>query len=118
MERSGDFADLLPNIKTDPSDHRITKRTRGAFTGTDLEAYLRQKDVSQVFVTGVATSNGVELTARQAYELGFNVVLPTDAMTDINADMEAYSLTRVFPRLAETGTTKSILDLFGSVGAA
>jgi nicotinamidase-related amidase len=112
MELPADFADLLPNLAVDPSDHRITKRTRGAFTGTDLEAYLREQGVTQVVVTGVATSNGVESTARHAYELGFNVVLPTDAMTDGNADAEAYSVTRVFPKLAETGTTKAILDLF------
>jgi nicotinamidase-related amidase len=117
MERTGDFADLLPDLKVEAGDHRITKRTRGAFTGTDLEAYLRQHAVTQVFVVGVATSNGVESTARQAYELGFNVVLPLDAMTDLNADMETYSVTRVFPRLAETDPTAAILALMERASA-
>ena len=112
MERTGDFADFLPNLNADPSDHRITKRTRGAFTGTGLEQYLRIRGVTQVVVAGVATSSGVESTARQAYELGFNVVLPTDAMTDINAEAETYSVSRSFPRMAETCTTRAILDLF------
>jgi nicotinamidase-related amidase len=32
-------------------------------------------NVTQVVITGVATSIGVEATARQAYELGYNVTL-------------------------------------------
>ena len=62
-------------------------------------------------IVGVATSNGVEVTARQAYELGFNVTLATDAMTDLQADAHAYSVTRVFPRIGETGTTQEIINL-------
>ncbi len=111
MELPTDFAELLPTLQADPGDHRITKRTRGAFTGTDLETYLRGEGVTQVVVTGVATSNGVESTARHAYELGFHVVLPTDAMTDGSAEAETYSVTRVFPKLAETGATRAVLDL-------
>ena len=42
-------------------------------------------------IVGVAISNGVEVTARQAYELGFNVTLATGAMTDLQADAHACS---------------------------
>ena len=48
---------------------------------------------------GVATSIGVESTARQAHELGFNVVLALDAMTDVSAEARSNSLARIFPRL-------------------
>jgi nicotinamidase-related amidase len=89
----------------------VTKRTPGAFTNTGLEAHLRGLGVTQVVIVGVATSNGVEVTARQAYELGFNVTLATDAMTDQQADAHAYSVTRVFPRIGETGSTQDIIDL-------
>jgi nicotinamidase-related amidase len=67
--------------------------------------------VTQVVIVGVATSNGVEVTARQAYELGFNVTLATDAMTDSHADAHAYSVARVFPRIGETGATQEIIIL-------
>lgn len=118
MERAGDFAELIPSLDVLPGDHRMTKHARGAFSGTDLEALLRDEKVTQLFVTGVATSNGVESTARQAFELGFNVVLPTDAMTDANAEAETYSLTRIFPKMAETGTVASILELFANGATA
>ena len=89
----------------------MTKHTPGAFTNTGLDAHLRALGVTQVVIAGVATSNGVEVTARQAYELGFNVALATDAMTDLCADAHTYSITRVFPRIGETGTTQDIIGL-------
>jgi nicotinamidase-related amidase len=105
------FADLVPELNAQPSDHRVTKRTWGAFTNTDLEAYLREQGVTQVVLVGVATSIGVESTARYANELGFNVTLVVDAMTDLNADAHTNSITRIFPRLGETGTTQEVLEL-------
>jgi nicotinamidase-related amidase len=65
-------------------------------------------------VCGVATSIGVESTARFAYELGFNVTLAVDAMADLNADAHINSITRMFPRLGETGTTEEIITLLDS----
>lgn len=106
-----DWTDLIPDLNRQPQDHVVTKRTPGAFTKTDLEAYLRSREVTQVVIAGVATSNGVELTARQAYELGFNVTLATDAMTDSHVDAHAWSVARVFPRIGETGATREIIDL-------
>ena len=50
-------------------------------------------------------------TAREAYALGFNVTIATDAVTDLNLAAHENSLTRIFPRLGETGTTQEIIDL-------
>jgi nicotinamidase-related amidase len=62
-------------------------------------------------IVGVATGTGVEATARQAYEQGFNVTLAIDAMTDSRPEAHDYSIAQVFPRLGETGTTQEIIDL-------
>ncbi|MDE1181019.1 isochorismatase family protein [Paraburkholderia sp.] len=107
------FAEITADMNQQASDHVVTKETWGAFTRTDLDAYLKQHGVTQVVVTGVATSIGVESTARQAHELGYNVTLAVDAMTDMNADAHANSVTRIFPRLGETGTTQQIIDQLG-----
>lgn len=89
----------------------MTKRSWGAFTNTDLYEHLRELGVTQVVIAGVATSIGVESTARQAYEHGFHVTLAVDAMTDMNPDAHHNSVTRIFPRLGETGTTDEIIEL-------
>ncbi|MCM2292557.1 isochorismatase family protein [Allorhizobium sp. BGMRC 0089] len=106
-----DWTDLIVELDRRQEDHVVTKHTPGAFTRTGLEVHLRSLEVTQVVIVGIATSNGVEVTARQAYELGFNVTLVTDAMTDRQADAHVWSITRVFPRIGETGTTQEIIDL-------
>ena len=111
------WTDLAPELNAQPQDHRVTKRTWGAFTNTDLEAYLKGAGVTQVVVLGVATSIGVESTARFAHELGFNVTLVTDAMTDMSPEAHDNSLTRIFPRLGETGTTAEIIALLDQTHA-
>jgi nicotinamidase-related amidase len=105
------WTEFIPELNRQPSDIVVTKRTWGAFASTDLERQLKALDVTQVVVVGVATGTGVESTARQAYEHGFNVTLATDAMTDMRAVAHDYSLAHVFPRLGETGTTREIIDL-------
>ena len=106
-----DWTELLPALNARPDDHVVTKRTWGAFTDTGLEALLKSKGVTQIVLAGVATSIGVESTAREAHSLGFNVTLAVDAMTDLRADAHAGSIERVFPRLGESGTTGDILAL-------
>lgn len=112
-----DWAELVPELKHQPDDHIVTKRTWGAFTNTGLDEHLKKLGVTQVVIAGVATSIGVESTARYAHEHGFNVTLATDAMTDMNADAHTNSITRIFPRLGETGTSREIIDLLGSTRA-
>ena len=105
------WTDFLPQLDQQPSDIVVTKRSWGAFATTDLEHQLKARGVTQVVVMGVATSAGVEATARQAYEQGFNVTLATDAMTDIRQEAHQYTLANVFPRVGETGSTNQIISL-------
>lgn len=109
-----DWSELIPELGQVPGDLTVTKRTWGAFTGTGLEALLRERQVTQVVLAGMSTSIGVESTARQAHELGFNVALVTDAMADGNPDAHANSMGRIFPRLGELATTDEIVKLLGA----
>ena len=108
---AADWTELLPELEQQPGDILVTKRSWGAFATTDLKAQLKAKGVTQVVVTGVVTSTGVEATARQAYEQGFNVTLALDAMTDVSQESHEHSVNKVFPRLGETGSTQEILSL-------
>jgi nicotinamidase-related amidase len=109
-----DWTDLVPELDRQASDHLVTKHRWGAFPGTDLDEYLRQRGVTQIVLTGIATSIGVESTARSAYDLGYHVVLAVDAMTDRDAAAHTYSVEKIFPRLGETGTTEDVLKLLAA----
>jgi nicotinamidase-related amidase len=106
-----DWADLIPELDRQPDDYAVTKVNIGAFYGTALEMILRRRGVTQLVIVGVATGSGVEATARQAYDQGYNVVLVTDAMTDLDPDMHNHAVEKVFPRIGERGTTAEILEI-------
>ncbi|MBD1586298.1 cysteine hydrolase family protein [Pseudomonas typographi] len=106
-----DWAQFIPELGQQPSDIVVTKRTWGAFASTDLDSQLKALGVTQVVISGVATGTGVESTAREAYEQGFNVTLPLDAMTDPRPEAHQHSTQHVFPKLGGTGTAQAIIEL-------
>jgi nicotinamidase-related amidase len=114
MSLPPDWTELVPELDVKPTDHLVTKKRPGAFIGTDLDAYLRSRNVTQVFITGVATTVGVESTARSAYDHGYHVVLVTDAMTDRSPDAHRHAIELTFPRIAELCTTAEALQALAS----
>ncbi|HEV2593956.1 MAG TPA: isochorismatase family protein [Sphingomicrobium sp.] len=106
-----DWTELLPELGQIADDICVTKHTWGAFASTDLKQQMRDRGVTQLVLAGVATSIGVESTARQAYEAGFNVTIALDAMADLRPEAHQCSIAHIFPRLGETGTTQDILKL-------
>ncbi|RLV50214.1 isochorismatase family protein [Nocardioides mangrovicus] len=109
----GRWDELSDELTGHPEDVVVTKRNWGAFHGTGLDVQLRRRGVTQVFLTGIATTAGVESTARAAHEHGYHVVVVTDAVADRSADHHRHSVEHVFPRLGETGTTDDVLALLG-----
>ena len=63
----------------------MQKRQWGAFYGTDLDLQLRRRGVTNIVLCGIATSIGVESTARDAWERSYNLTFVRDAMTDRDA---------------------------------
>ncbi len=83
-----------------PGDILITKRQWGAFTGTELDLQLRRRGVSTIVLGGVSTNMGVESTARQAWELNYEVVIARKATTGIDPEMHDFAMTRIFPLIS------------------
>ncbi|HVU50758.1 MAG TPA: isochorismatase family protein [Polyangia bacterium] len=106
-----DFAELVPELDAQPGDLRVTKRQPNAFYGTELDLQLRRRQVTGIVLTGVATSSGVEATARAAHERAYNVTFAADAMSDVDAASHEHALKKVFPRLGEIDTTDALLAL-------
>ena len=53
------------------------------FASEFFRSFLRARGATQVVLTGIATSVGVESTARNAYDLGYNVTLVVDTMAEV-----------------------------------
>jgi nicotinamidase-related amidase len=83
--------ELMPGLGAEPGDLRVIKRSWGAFASTDLDTGLRSLGVTQVVIVGVATSYGIESTARDAHDRGYHVTVAADAVTDPTPDGHKHS---------------------------
>lgn len=104
-----DWMELIPELDRQPSDLVIFKRQWGAFYGTDLDLQLRRRGLNTIVLCGIATEVGVESTARDAFERGYQLVFASDAMTGISAESHANTLGRIFPRIGRVRTTQQIV---------
>ncbi|CAM5349432.1 MULTISPECIES: isochorismatase family protein [Streptomyces] len=89
-------------------DIEIVKRTIGAFQGTDLDARLREHDVTTLVFGGIATNLGVESTARAAGDLGYDLVFVEDAMAAFTTAEHEASTRLDFPRLGTVVTADQV----------
>lgn len=105
-----DWIELVPELSPAQDDILISKRNWGAMIRTGLHDILQKKGVTQIFIGGISTSIGVESTAREAFGLGYNVVLIQDAMTDLSADNHRHTVEQIFPRLGELTPTMDLLQ--------
>jgi nicotinamidase-related amidase len=89
-------------------DIEVTKRQWGAFYGTDLELQLRRRGIDTIILCGISTNIGVESTARNAWELGFNLIIAEDACSAASTEQHQGSMTHIFPRIARVRSTEEI----------
>ncbi|QLE57301.1 cysteine hydrolase family protein [Nostoc sp. TCL26-01] len=71
--------ELHPEIAKRPYALLIDKNLPGSFTGTELETWLRQREIDTVVIAGYMTQMCCDTTARQASHLGFAVEFLCDA---------------------------------------
>jgi len=104
-----DWSELIAELNRHPGDIVVLKRQWGAFYGTDLELQLRRRGISTIILCGIATAFGVESTARDAYERGFEQVFAEDAMTSRTAESHTNAVANIFPRMGRVRTTTEIV---------
>jgi nicotinamidase-related amidase len=102
------WSDLAEGLAAEGDIH-IVKRQWGAFHGTELDLQLRRRGIRTIVLAGIATSIGVESTARFAWELGYDIVFAEDATGGPDAAMHANSFEKVFPRIGRIRTTADVL---------
>lgn len=113
MQRSNipdDWTEFVPELDIRKEDLIITKRQWGAFYGTELEPQLRRRGINTIVLGGIATTYGVESTARFAYEYGFNQIFAEDAMTDRAEEAHRVSVEFVLKRMGKVRSTSEIIS--------
>lgn len=80
----GSLETLYEKHKEDPTIYWFDKRHYSAFSGTDLDIRLRERSVTDLYLTGVCTDICVLHTAVDAYNLGYNLHIVKDAVASFD----------------------------------
>jgi nicotinamidase-related amidase len=107
-----DWSELIPELDRQAADIVVLKRQWGAFYGTDLDLQLRRRRLATIVICGIATEFGVESTARDACERGYELIFAEDAMIGMTAESHLNSVERIFPRLGRVRSTDAIVAAF------
>ncbi|ACM18557.1 nicotinamidase-related cysteine hydrolase [Geotalea daltonii FRC-32] len=84
---------LHPEVANRPNTLLIEKNLPGSFTGTNLEAWLRERNIDTVVISGYMTQMCCDTTARQAFHRGFGVEFLADATGTLSLANNAGSVT-------------------------
>ena len=72
-------AKTIDEITPAESDHVVIKRRDSAFQDTELRVWLQSEGVNTLIICGVDTSICVETSLRDAFNIGYDVILISDA---------------------------------------
>ena len=112
-----DWMEFVPELNQQSGDIVILKRQWGAFYGTELDLQLRRRGINTIILCGISTEIGVESTARDAFERGYEQIFAEDAMGARTAESHVHATTRIFPRIGRVRRTDEIVAAFGAGGS-
>ncbi len=85
-------AEVIPELKVSATDYVVPKRRYSGFFHTDLDLLLKELGVDTVIMTGLHTHMCVRHTSADAYCLGYNVLVATDATNSFTEEDYQYGL--------------------------
>ncbi len=103
-------AQVVPELGPEPGDLCSTRlHGLGPFAGTDVDALLRNLGVRTVVGVGVSLNVGMLNLVMDAVNLGYQVVVPRDAVAGLPADYAAAVLDGTVALLATLTTVDDVL---------
>lgn len=110
-QRPADWDEFVKELNMQKSDIVITKRQWGAFHGTELDLQLRRRGIKNIVLCGISTNIGVESTAREAYQHGYNQIFAEDAMAAMSKEEHDSTVKNIFPKIGLVRKTDDIINI-------
>jgi nicotinamidase-related amidase len=110
----GTVGAIHPGLAPEASDIVVTKHRVSAFSGTELEMLLRAKEIETVVLFGIATSGVVLSTLLHASDADYKLVVIADCCADLDAELHAILVNRLFPQRAEVLTAGEFVEALQS----
>jgi len=106
-------AQLVAELGPEPDDVISARRTGlTPFPATDLDQTLRDRNIKTIVVAGVSINIGITGLAMVAVDLGYEVVLATDAIAGVPRDYGKSMIEHTLRALCTCLTTEEIVAYF------
>jgi len=92
------------SLGPEPGEPVVVKKRVSAFAGSDLEVLLRSLEITELVLTGLATSGVVLSTLREAADKDYGLTVLSDCCGDQDPEVHRVLVEKVFPRQAEVMT--------------
>ncbi|MGP2570071.1 cysteine hydrolase [Ornithobacterium rhinotracheale] len=89
----------------------ITGRTGASgFAGSNLDIWLRNNKIEDIYLVGYATHVCVESTLREAHDKGYNPILIEDATSAFNKTQQDYVINEIVHHFGESITSEDFTN--------
>jgi nicotinamidase-related amidase len=117
MREGTPSTEIVPEIGLDEVDLVVPRRHGvSPFTGTSLDATLRNLGVTTVIATGVSVNLAILGLCIEAVNLGYQVVLATDAVAGVPRDYAEAVIENTLALLATRATVEEIVGAWQPAG--
>lgn len=106
--------EIVAALKPEPGDLIVNKTTQGAFRSTGLDSHLRAMGIKSVVCVGVSTNNCVAMTAMEACDSQYSVVIVSDATGTDSEEMQEATLTMLKRLWSRVMTTHEVIAELGA----
>ncbi|MFJ9823796.1 cysteine hydrolase [Streptomyces sp. NPDC101160] len=118
QQHTGSAAVRIAEPITVAEEDLVVRRLHGLspIAGTDVDALLRNLGCRTLVVTGVSANVAVPNAVFDAVNLGYTVVVPSDAVAGVPADYTPAMVRHTLALVAGIATTDEVLDCWKSAG--
>jgi biuret amidohydrolase len=109
-------AEVIEELKPLKEEIEIVNFSTSGFAYTELDLLLRNRGITDVVLTGLATNWVVESTARDAFNRGYFVHTLSDCCSSPSEEAHAYCLKNTLPMLGAVCDSKAYIEALAMVG--
>jgi nicotinamidase-related amidase len=102
------------HVAPEPGDIIVRKTRVGAFSTTDLDTQLKDRNITTLILAGITTSGVVLSTLRDAHDRDYRVVVLADACADIHSEVHDFLIEKIFPPQAQVITIAELPALLSA----
>lgn len=104
-------AKVLHELKVDRNDYTIIKKRFSGFFNTNLDDLLKTLKLDAVIIAGVNTHACIRMTAIDAYQRDYSVILATDCIDSFDEEFHKVSLRYLSRSIASLKTNEEIFKI-------